>query len=402
MELEVRTCRPEEVGSALAPIWHYFGRGIVEEDVERLSRILPAERVHAAFADGSIVGGAGAYALQLTVPGGAVVPTAGVMAVGVLPTHRRRGILTQLMRRQLEEAHERGEPLAALYASEGAIYGGYGYGVASFAGEISVEREHAAFDGSAEPVGSTRLVTHEEALEAFPQVYDRVRAETPGMFERSRDWWEIRRLTPRPWMAGAEIARVVLEVEGRPEAYAAYTVSFAMEHGATSSTLQVVEAIGTSPAATSSIWRYLLEMDWYARLTCDFLPLDHPLLFLLREPRRLRFMIGEALWVRLLDVGTALSVRSLREGEPVAVELSDELCPWNEGRWLISAVGAERTKDEPDLRLDVRELGSVYLGGFTFAELAWAGRVEELRDGGVARADELFRTERQPWCPELF
>ncbi|MDQ2984490.1 MAG: GNAT family N-acetyltransferase [Actinomycetota bacterium] len=402
MGIEVRTVRPDEVGAALAPIWHYFGRGVNEEDVERIGRILPPERLHAAFADGAVVGGAGAYALELTVPGGAVVPTAGVMAVGVLPTHRRRGVLTELMRRQLDDARKWGEPLALLYASEGAIYGRYGYGIASLAGEISAEREHAAFDRAPQPVGVSRLVSHEEALELFPQVYDRVRAETPGMFARSRDWWEVRRLTSRPWMGGAELMRVVLEVDGRPEAYAVYSIGFAAEYGASTATLRVVEAMGTSPAPTSTIWRYLFETDWYLKLECDFLPLDHPLFFLVREPRRLRFTLGEALWARLVAVGEALSARSFADEEPVVLELADDFCPWNEGRWRVAPDEVERTEADADLRVDVRELGSVYLGGFSFGQLARAGRIEELREGALARADDLFRTDRQPWCPELF
>src|SRR5215210_5392570 len=168
MPLEVRTCAPGEVRSALDPIWHYFGGRATEEDVDRFAPILPPERVHAAFDDGAIVGGAAAYLFDVTVPDGAAVPTAGVAAVGVLPTHRRRGALTELMRRQLEDAHERGEPLAMLFASEGAIYGRYGYGLASLAGTIDLPTEHALLRDS-EPLGRTRLLAdEEEALEVLP------------------------------------------------------------------------------------------------------------------------------------------------------------------------------------------------------------------------------------------
>jgi predicted acetyltransferase len=403
VSVEVRTCSPEEFGQALGPIWHYFGRDVSEEDVTRMSRILPPERMYGAWADGSVVGGAGAYPLELTVPGGAVVPTAGIVAVGVMPTHRRRGILTELMRRQLGELHDRGhEPLALLYASEGAIYRRYGYGIASLCGEIQIEREHARFRDEAVAGAAARLVSKEEALEVFPQIYDRVRTETPGMFARSRDWWDVRRLSGRPFRAGGEPVYTLLELDGRPEAYAVHRLNVAFEQGMSASTLEITEAIGATPEATAEIWRYLFATDWYRVAACDFLPLDHPLFFLLAEPRRMRFTLGEALWARPVDVGGALSARRYADGAAVVFEVRDEFCPWNTGRWKLEGGEAERTEADADLALDVAELGAVYLGGFTFAQLARAGVVEELREGAIERADSVFRITRQPWCPELF
>jgi predicted acetyltransferase len=402
MRIQVRTCGPDEVGGALNPIWHYFGRTANEADLERMSRVLPAERLHAAVWDGSIVGGAGAYALELTVPGRRVVPTAGVMAVGVLPTHRRRGIMAALMRAQLDAVNDRGEPLALLFASEGAIYRRYGYGVASLAGEIDLPRTHAALRAADGSSAQARLVSHEEALERFPAVYERVAAETPGMFARSRDWWDVRRLTPRPWMGARELARVLVELDGRPEAYAIYSIQPSIERGVSRGVVDVVEAIGASAAGTRQIWTYLLSIDWVERLHATFLPADHPLFLLLVEPRRMQFTLGEALWARLVDVGAALSSRGYTVDGPLVFEIRDDFCSWNKGRWRLESGVAERTDDPADLRLDVADLGSVYLGGFTFSALAAAGRVEELREGAIARGDALFRTDRAPWCPELF
>src|SRR5919198_3353951 len=198
MPVEVRVCAPEEVGGALNAIWHYFGGRASDEDVERMMSILPPERVLAAVEGDAIVGGAGAYLFESTVPGGAQVPTAGVMAVGVLPTHRRRGALTALMRKQLADAHERGEPIATLFAAEGGIYARFGYGLASLAGDIELPKEHAR-PWEHEPLGTARLLdTDDELFEVVPGIYDRVQAETVGMFTRSRDWWEVRRLSQRP------------------------------------------------------------------------------------------------------------------------------------------------------------------------------------------------------------
>jgi predicted acetyltransferase len=397
--IEVRQVEAQEVGKALAPIWHYFGGRPEAEDVEKLGRILPPERVLAAVEGDEIVGGAGAYLFDSTVPGGAQVPTAGVMAVGVLPTHRRRGALTALMRKQLADAHERGEPIATLFAAEGGIYARFGYGLASLAGDVELPKEHAR-PWEDEPLGAARLLdTDDELLEVVPGIYDRVQAETVGMFTRTRDWWEVRRLSQRPGR-GTRM-NVVIELDGVPEAYALYRIDFGMSHMVTESVVEVAEAVGTSPRALSAIWRYLLAIDWVARINAYWLPLDHPLFQWIREPRRMQFTVLEALWVRLVDVGAALSARSLREGE-VVLDVRDELCPWNQARWRVANGSAERTTAPADLQLDVSALGSVYLGGFTFEQLRWGERLEELKPGAIARVDGLFRTERLPWCPELF
>jgi len=397
--IEVRPVEAGEVGKALTPIWHYFGGRPEAEEVEKLGRILPAERVLAAVDGDQMVGGAGAYLFETTVPGGAQVPTAGVMAVGVLPTHRRRGALTALMRKQLADAHERGEPIAMLFAAEGGIYARFGYGLASLAGDIELPKEHAR-PWEDEPLGTARLLdTDDELLEVVPAIYDRVQAGTVGMFTRSRDWWQVRRLSQRPGR-GTRM-NVVIELDGVPEAYALYRIDFGMSHMVTESVVEVAEAVGTSPRALSAMWRYLLAIDWVARINAYWLPLDHPLFHWIREPRRMRFSVLEGLWVRVVDVGAALSARSLREGD-VVLDVRDELCPWNQARWRVANGSAERTTAPADLQLDVAALGSVYLGGFTFEQLRWGGRLEELKTGAVARADELFRTERLPWCPELF
>jgi predicted acetyltransferase len=390
---------PDEVGAALAPIWHYFGRRPDPVEVEKLGTILPSERVLAAIEGGAVVGGAGAYRFDTTVPGGGQVPTAGVMAVGVLPTHRRRGALTALMRRQLADAHERGEPLATLFAAEGAIYPRFGYGLASLAGDIELPKSDARL-WQEEPLGRARLLESEdEMLDVLPGIFDRIQPETTGMWTRSRDWWKVRRLAERP--GRATLTAVAVELDGRPEAYALYRLEFGMRHMATETKLEVLEALAASPEGLDAIWRFLLGIDWVARIDAYWLPLDHPLFLWMREARRMRFSVMEGLWVRLVDVGAALAARGLRGGE-VVLDLRDEFCPWNQARWRVANGSAERTTAPADLALDAAALASTYLGGFTFEQLHWAGRLEELKQGAVERADELFRTGRQPWAPELF
>ena len=396
--MEVRRAESGEILAGLTPVSHYFGSVPAEDTAQRFARVLRPERMHVAEEEGKIVGGASVFEFQLTVPG-AIVPAAGVTIVGVLPTHRRRGILTQLMRAQLDDVHERGEPVACLWASEETIYGRYGYGMAALCGDIEILRVYGGFRRPPEHGGVFRLLSHEEALEVIPPVWARVAAETPGMFARPHEWWEARALyDPESRRDGAgEMMRVVLERDGEALAYALYRVKMDFESGSSTGEVRVLEAMGVSPEATAGIWRYLLDVDWLDRLQAELLPVDHPLFLLLEQPRRLRFRLADSLWLRLVDVGAALAARSL-EGD-VVLEVGDAFCPWNEARYVLDG---SKTREDADLRLDVSDLATVYLGGFSFAQLLRAGRVEEITEGAVARADAAFRTDRAPWCPEIF
>jgi predicted acetyltransferase len=405
VSLEVRPCSsPEELRAATSAIWHYFGRSEPTDDqVERIARVLPVERMHGAWEKGRIVGGAGAFSFELTVPGGRV-PAAGVSVVGVLPTHRRRGVLSAMMRAQLDACHERGEPVAYLWASEDTIYGRFGYGIASLTGEIELARDRSAFYAPGEPFGEARLLPFTEAEDLVAPVYEQVAAQTSGMFGRTSAWWQARVLADPEWrrQGGGELQCVVLESGGAPAAYALYRMNMAWDRGVQTGAVHVVEAMGDSPPATRAIWRYLLDIDWMARIKALLLPLDHPLFLLVAEPRRLRFSIRDGLWVRLVDVQTALAARAYNAPGAVVIEVVDRFCPWNQGRWRVSDHGVERTRVEPELRCDVTALGSAYLGGFSWAQLARALRVDEVRPGAIAQADALFHTDRAPWCPEIF
>jgi predicted acetyltransferase len=404
MAFDVRPVKDlDEFTGAIMSIGQYFGMVPNEERMQRFADLLTLERTHGAWSNGNIVGGAGAFTFNLSVPGGDL-PTAGVTVVGVFPTHRRRGVLRSLMREQLDDAHERGEPIAALWASEETIYGRFGYGLASFCGEIALPREYTSFAQPFEPEGTVRIVAPEEAQELIPEVFERVRAHWPGMFSRSELWWEQREISdPEDRREGAGPKRwAVYERDGALDGYAAYRHKPGFESGQTTAELRVVEALGATNEALRDIWAYLLAVDWIATVKASLLPPDHPLFLLLATPRRARYRMGDALWVRILDVPAALAGRSYLDDRPLAFELIDEFCPWNEGRWKLEGGEADRTEEQAELRLPVQSLGSAFLGGVSFSELARAGRVEELKEGALGRADALFRWDRHPWCPEIF
>src|SRR6185437_465823 len=277
-------------------------------------------------------GGAGAYPFELSVPGGSL-PCGGVTAVGVQPTHRRRGVLRSMMDAQLRDVHERGEPIAALWASEETIYGRFGYGIAAWAGELSVPHEWDAFAEPLETAGTTRFVTPEEARTLFPPIYDAVRRERPGMTSRNEEWWDDRQLRVSEEEASSPRRFVVHELEGEPLGYAIYRTQSSWEAGSATSRLAVREALGATPQATAGIWRFLLDVDWMAAVDVALVPPDHPLFLLLATPRRIRYRMGDGLWVRVVDVATALSGRACGEGGPLVLEVRDAVCEWNDGRW---------------------------------------------------------------------
>jgi predicted acetyltransferase len=406
MAYRVRPCRSlDELGRALSAIGHYFGWVPTEDEVERFSKVLPVDRMHAAFDDKEIVGGAGVFPFEMTVPG-AVVPCAGVTVVGVLPTHRRRGILSRMMRAQIDDVHERGEPFAALWASEPTIYGRFGYGHASHTYEIKLPRTRAALRAGTPPrEGAVRLIEPDEALKTLPRIYDRVRDSAPGMLSRTRDWWELRRLrddaSRRPPGSGP-LNRALFELDGRPAGYALYRLAQSEQDGHWKRTLRVVEAIGVEAVATRELWRFLTELDWTDEIMAWLLPTDHPVQHLFGRFDYLDLKVGTGLWVDLVDVGASLSARGYAGDGRVTFELSHPFCPWNDGTWTVSDGAAKRSSRRPDVRLDATALGAAYLGGITFGELARAGLVEEASRGGLSRADALFASDRAPWCPEIF
>src|SRR3954470_22041160 len=333
-----------------------------EARVERFTQVLPVERMHAAFDDGEIAGGAGAFPFQISVPGG-VLPCGGVTVVGVYPTHRRRGALRTMMDAQLADIHERGEPIAALWASEETIYGRFGYGLASWQGEISIAREWAAFAQPYERRGRVRFVEPDEAARLFPPIWDALQAQRPGVFAPTEPWGRPRRLRVPDEEKSNPKRLVVLELDGEVQGDAVFKSQMGLDGGVSTPTLDVPEAIATTPQAWAELWRFLLDIDWQATVKTSLLPPDHPLFVLLANPRRAGYRMIDSLWTRLVDVGAALSGRAYAGAGSVVFDVRDAVCPWNEGRWRVSSEdGAARVDSEPEIALDVSVLGSAYLG----------------------------------------
>jgi predicted acetyltransferase len=304
------------------------------------------------------------------------------------------------MRFQLDDIHARGEPLAALWASESLIYGRFGYGMSAPAYQMNAFKSRFALRDDPGPSGSLRLVTREEAAELFPPVYERIRAQRAGMLSRTKTWWWEQQLyvgAGRPG-TGPKFF-VVYESDGRPEGYAFYRIRDKWDDGVPQNSVVVIEALGETPTATRELWRYLFNIDLTEYVTAHILDPASGLWLGVTDPRRLRLTLGDGLWLRLVDVDAALRARSWPSDNSLVLEVRDAFCPWNDGRYRT---GEGRVEAEPDIVLSAADLGSAYLGGVDVFALAAAGRIEERTAGAVARADALFRTALPPFCPEVF
>ena len=403
MTIDIRRCEgADDLRASMASIWHYFGLSPTDEAVGNFMALVGPARAFSAVEGSQTIGGCCAFAFDLTTPGGQV-KAAGVTMVGVKPTHRRRGVLTALMKRQLADVLDCGEPVAYLWASEENIYGRFGYGLSGMAGDIEIARERASLFADAPRIGRLRLVPPLAALAPIRTIYDAVAATRPGLFSRSEDWWKRRVLPDLAWQraGGGELVCTLLEIDGAPAAYALYRFDQKWERSIPAGVVRVIECLGVSPSATREIWRYLLELDWCATIKANFLPADHPIVLLAAEPRRLKLSFREGCFVRLVDVQAALAARAYGPGE-VVIEVFDAILPANAGRWLVAGAGAKRTDRAPDICCDVSALASAYLGGFSWRQIVASSRAKAAGEEAITRADRVFERREAPWVPEIF
>jgi predicted acetyltransferase len=407
-DLQPGPVAPEEFEAFAVAVAHGFHDEWPADRIDLIRRNWEPERSLAIRDGGRIVATTGIATFEVTVPGGPV-PMAGVTAVTVQPTHRRRGLLTALMRAQLDGLRDGGEALAGLWASESRIYGRFGYGPAALEGELHVRSDRAAVRGDVEVAPETiQTMAPGEALEAAREVHDAVRPRRPGMLSRTEGRWARVLDDPESKRDGARPLRaaVLRDEAGRARAYALYAVRMTVDRGEHAGEAVVRELLATDPAATAAIWRYMLGLDLVRTVTWEAAPSDPELRHLVDNPRVVRTDPGDSLWIRLVDVDRALAQRTYAREIDVVLEVDDAFCPWNAGRRRLAgdATGAtcERTSDAPDLRLGAEALGAIHLGGPTLRALADAGRVEELTPGAVDAATVAFRAARDPWCPEIF
>ncbi|MCZ4611314.1 GNAT family N-acetyltransferase [Streptomyces sp. Lzd4kr] len=359
----------------------------------------------ALAADERPIGTAAVHPFELTLPGGTLVPAPGVTAVGVLPSHRRQGVLSAMMRHLLAELRARGEVLSVLLASEAPIYGRFGYGPATYTARLTVPRHraalaipraHQAVDARAN--GSIEVLRRAECGDILEEVYDRYRRAQPGALSRPHRWWALRAGQP-PISPAPRYVALHRDAHGIPDGYASYSIGEA-------NTLTVDETITADDAVFTALARFVLEHDLVSQVVFKHVPADHPLRWQLAD-----FRAGEVsgdtdwLWVRLLDVPRALTARGWFTDGELVLDVEDPFLG-ERNRYLLAVRDGKAdcvpTDREPDLSLDVRDLGSLYLGGTAPSTLVRAGHIRAHRPGAATLADTIFRTERSPHCLHWF
>jgi predicted acetyltransferase len=406
---ELRVLRQDEWSQWYETLIRAFS-GVPESAEEKAlyASLTQADRSIGLWERKRCVGTAGAFGFRMTVPGGAEVPAAGVTMVSVAATHRRRGLLTAMMRRQLDDVRSWGEPLAVLTASEPGIYGRFGYGAATYqiSAEIDTDRVRLSVPDGTDDV-RLEYAAPAEVLDACEAVYARLVPGRPGMLARRPGWERVGLLDPESKREGASpLQCVVARRDGEVTGYARFRVRPAWGDEGPRGTVALSELAGLDPATRAALWRFLFGIDLTSTLAVRGRPVDEEWQYQVSDIRRCRPAVRDALYVRLVDVAAALTARTYLAPVDVVLEVEDAFCPWNAGRWRLSgdAKGAtcERTSDAADLALSARELGAAYLGGVSLGSLAAAGRVREVRPGALAEASVGFGSDVAPWLPHGF
>ncbi|MFL6076587.1 MAG: GNAT family N-acetyltransferase [Mycobacteriales bacterium] len=406
-DLVLRLVTQDELRAVTEFVTRNFNQEPNDAETEYEMAVVELERWLLACDGDQMAGTAGAYTRQITVPGGSV-PAAAVTWVTVAPTHRRRGVLTAMMRRQLTDVYERGvEAVAILWASESAIYGRFGYGLSSEGGLLTIRSRDVRLTLPPAP-GRYEEVLPLDALPAIRDVFEANRRDRSGMLDRDEAWWKHRLTDLEHRRDGMSALRCVVHRDpaGTADGYALYRVKFSWGERGPDGEVSTLELMATSPPAYAAIWQYLLGLDLTRTLTVWHPEPDLPVRHLVNDAQQVRFSPGSGVWTRLVDVPKALAARAYLSPVDVVLEVGDDFCPWNAGRYRLSGdrTGArcERTGDPADLSLTSTELGAAYLGGTTLTALAAAGRVTEHTAGALAAASHAFTAARAPWTPEVF
>lgn len=377
-----------------------FWSGVFHEDpdddeAQAWGRSLPAARCLTATDEVGFIASAGTLPYGITVPGGATLGCAGVTIVTVRPDHRRRGLLRAMMRRLHDDARTNGEPVAALYASESPIYGRFGYGAAVPMQGLQVRRHDLATAGG--DATTVSLVTCAAFTELAPGIAAAIGRRRGGMLVLGTDAWDTHARAFRP---------------KRPDSYAAVgdrgvvryrTTGGPSDQRVPDASLEVLDLLARDPEAEADLWAHVASVDLVDDISAPRRPVDDPLRWRVDDEARVRDRSHTPLFVRLLDLPTALAARSYEVADGVVFDVADAFEPANDGRWRLDAgPGGStciRTGNEPDVVLDVADLASLWLGGMSPATLAAAGRLVVGAAATIGRLRRLFAVDLPPWTP---
>lgn len=345
---------------------------------------------------GSLIGTARSFDSALTLPGGRDAPFGAVTSVGVRADRTRRGVLTELMHAQLREFADRGLVTAGLHASESAIYGRFGYGVATVARDYTVDVRRARVRQDAPAGGRVDIEHLDGSFDRWATAYAAMTTR-PGMLARPPEWWAG--LRAHVLRQDGPVTAVTHQGPGGVDGFALYSVD---RPRAGAASLNLIELQAAGPDAFAGLWRYLLTVDLVHDITANGRPVDEPLELLLTDPRAVSTTAQlDDLWLRLVDVPAALAQRTYG-GEPLVLEVTDPVLPANNGRYRVGPDGASRTDRPAELHVPVDMLAMLYLGAWRPSQLIDTGRVRAVATGVAQQADRLFSAPAPPWCGTFF
>ncbi len=398
MPFTVRTATAADFDPILQMLFVAF-HDVPDEELSDIDRqVFEPDRSLVAVDAGEIVGHTGTFSRELTVPGG-VIPAGYVTMVGVASTHRRQGIASAILTKQLADIRERGEPAAVLWASEGRIYQRFGYGLGSRRTTLLADTREIRLNRP--PAGGTiKAGRPDDFRKDLAAIYESVRRERPGYASRDEKWWDFLLSDPKVRRHGAGPLRVaVYSGSSGAESYALFRVRQDWETAGPTGEVMVRHLVASTPAGYLEMWRYLLNIDLTRKVSVDFAAVDEPVFDLVNEPRRLGAQLFDGLWLRIVDIPSALAARSYSGDDDVVLDVSDHLFPENNGRFRLDG---SPTQDAADLSLDIATLSGLYLGGGSAGALAAAGRIEERRPGALAAAHRAFTWPVTPVGLEMF
>lgn len=414
MSIEHRVITDEEFPNWRTLIRRAFNEHVHPDDIKRLrDDRAEMDRLFGAFDGNVLVGTGGTDSHVMTVPGGNGLPTAAIAYVSTVATHRRRGILVGTMRKLLEQAREREEPLAALWASQAGLYTRFGFGQATVAEEWQIDPAKSAFANTPSMPempgtgGNLRFVEHDEALRLMPGIWQQASKLRAGFLDRTERRWRYNFFDDERVRGGwSGLFHVVYENAGQPEGYATYRLRPDDPDEDDVMRMSVVECVAATDSAHAALWRFMFDVDLVVSVTVPTQPPDDPVTWMLADPRKLKRKPADGIWVRVIDPVKALSERTYSSSDRLVIEVDDRFIPSAGGVFEIegSEDGADcrRTMATPDISFSASELGATYLGGTRLSHLERAGRVVEHAPGAIRRFDRMFTTERAPWCAHHF
>lgn len=404
MSYDIRPITADEVFAFRSAVTLGFGQDAKPDDDARFLSLLPLERTVAVFDGADIVGNLGDFPLQLTVPGGAQLAMAGMTMVGVRATHTRQGILRSMVNHYLDKAVERGEPVCGLWSSEPGIYGRFGFGLATESHYIKIDTRHLHMNPPSDSI-QVSMIEADEIPTLVAPFWSRMATQRSGFLERSDARWQDLIRDPEHRREGGSASRhIVAKRDGNVVGYLAYRQMNKWDGFVADGSINVLGLVGEDIDAHRALWYYATNVDLFPNVSFWDAPTDDPLAYEVSNSRSVHRKLTDALYVRILDVTSALSARTYEADDDLVVEITDQL-GYADGTFKVSVRGGaaevSESTDSPDVSIGVRELSAMYLGRVC-ADLSARSGLITGDEQAIRRLGQLFATARAPWCPEMF